>query len=84
MSPKRNFKTLRCSWNNLDVGWTHLGEAEAQARLEQGDEDARFLLGVEVPDSWKGGLLGDAQLGCLQKVAAFWVPYSQVDTAWYS
>lgn len=84
MSPKLNFKPLRCSWNNFDVGWTHLGEAEAQARLEQGDEDARFLLGVEVPDSWKGGLLGDAQLGCLQKVAAFWVSYSQVDTAWYS
>lgn len=33
-------------------------QAEAQSRLEQGDEDARFLLGVEVPDSWKGGFLG--------------------------
>eukprot|EP00434_Breviolum_minutum_P022728 symbB.v1.2.020053.t2/scaffold1665.1/size106850/14 len=32
-----------------------LVDAEAQSRLEQGDEDARFLLGVEVPDSWKGG-----------------------------
>ena len=36
-------------------------QAEAMARLEQGDEDARFLLGVEVPDSWKGGLLGREQ-----------------------
>lgn len=31
-------------------------EAEAQARLAEG-EDARFLLGVELPAEWKGGTL---------------------------
>ena len=32
-------------------------KAEAQARLAEGDEDVRLLLGVEPPDSWRGGRL---------------------------